>query len=245
MQGGIIAEQRNNKASIIDLKYYDVSRTRGEDILSTLVAVYNENWVKDRNQVTTSTTEFIRDRLAIIESELGNVDSDISDYKSRNLVTDVASMGGIALTQKASTEEAGRELDNRVYMTKYLRSYLSDGLHDKEQLPANSGIDNPGIEAQIQAYNSLLLQRNNHLAVSSEQNPLVMDIDDKLRTMKSSILGSLDNELTMLGTQRRAISSAQSQAVSKLTVNPQQEKYLLSVGEGTTLSFPPPETRGE
>ena len=229
VQGGIIAEQRNNKASIIDLKYYDVSRTRGEDILSTLVAVYNENWVKDRNQVTTSTTEFIRDRLAIIESELGNVDSDISDYKSRNLVTDVASMGGIALTQKASTEEAGRELDNRVYMTKYLRSYLSDGLHDKEQLPANSGIDNPGIEAQIQAYNSLLLQRNNHLAVSSEQNPLVMDIDDKLRTMKSSILGSLDNELTMLGTQRRAISSAQSQAVSKLTVNPQQEKYLLSV----------------
>ncbi|WP_304976779.1 polysaccharide biosynthesis tyrosine autokinase [Duncaniella muris] len=47
--------------------------------------------------------------------------------------------------------------------------------------------------------------------------------------MKGSILGSLDNELTMLSTQKRAISSAQSQAVSKIAANPQQAKYLLSV----------------
>ena len=114
-------------------------------------------------------------------------------------------------------------------MTKYLRNYLTDGMHEKEQLPANSGIDNPSIEAQIQAYNQLLLQRNNHLSISSEQNPLVMDIDQKLSTMKGSILGSLDNELTMLSTQKRAISSAQSQAVSKIAANPQQAKYLLSV----------------
>ncbi len=75
------------------------------------MAVYNENWIKDRNQVTASTTEFIKERLSIIESELGNVDSDISDYKSRNLVTDVSAMGGIALSQMNSSQEAGRELD--------------------------------------------------------------------------------------------------------------------------------------
>lgn len=221
--------QRTQKASIIDIYFDDVSKARGEDVISTLVAVYNENWVKDRNQITSSTTEFIKDRLAIIESELGNVDSDISDYKSRNLMTDVNAMGGIALSQMTTSESQGRELDNRVYMTKYLRNYLTDGLHDKEQLPANSGINNPSIEAQIQAYNTLLLQRNNHLSVSSEQNPLVMDIDQKLNTMKASILGSLDNELTMLNTQKRTINSAQSQAVSKLSANPQQAKYLLSV----------------
>ncbi len=225
----IIATQRDQKASIIDISFNDVSRARGEDILSTLVAVYNENWVKDRNQITTSTTEFIKDRLAIIEGELGNVDNDISDYKSRNLMTDVSTMGGIAVSQMTASESQGREIDNRMYMTKYIRNYLTDGLHEKEQLPANSGIDNPSIEAQIQAYNALLLQRNNHLSVSSEQNPLVMDIDQKLQTMKTSILASLDNEITMLNTQKRTVTSAQSQAVSRIVANPQQAKYLLSV----------------
>lgn len=128
-----------------------------------------------------------------------------------------------------SSETQGRELDNRMHMTKYLRNYLTDGMHDKEQLPANSGINNPSIEAQIQAYNTLLLQRNNHLSVSSEQNPLVMDLDQKLQTIKGTILSSLDNELAMLNTQKRTVTTAQSQAVSKIAANPQQAKYLLSV----------------
>lgn len=225
----ILATQRDQKASIIDISFNDVSRSRGEDVLATLVAVYNENWVKDRNQITASTTEFIKERLSIIEGELGNVDNDISDYKSRNLVTDVNAMGGIAISQMASSETQGRELDNRMHMTKYLRNYLTDGMHDKEQLPANSGINNPSIEAQIQAYNTLLLQRNNHLSVSSEQNPLVMDLDQKLQTIKGTILSSLDNELAMLNTQKRTVTTAQSQAVSKIAANPQQAKYLLSV----------------
>lgn len=225
----IQAEQRNAKASIIDFYFDDESRTRAEDILSTLINVYNENWVKDRNQITNSTTDFIKDRLAIIESELGNVESDISSYKSRNLMPDVNTAGGMAYSQMNASQEAGREIQNQISMTRYLRTYLTDGLHEKEQLPVSTGINNVGIEAQVSAYNELLLQRNNHLAVSSEQNPLVMDIDQKLATMKSSILGAIDNELTMLNTRRQTIGAMQSQAAGKLAANPEQARYLLSV----------------
>lgn len=131
----IQAEQRNAKASIIDFYFDDESRTRAEDILSTLINVYNENWVKDRNQITNSTTDFIKDRLAIIESELGNVESDISSYKSRNLMPDVNAAGGMAYSQMNASQEAGREIQNQISMTRYLRTYLTDGLHEKEQAP--------------------------------------------------------------------------------------------------------------
>lgn len=224
----IEARQRDAKASIIDFYFDDMSRTRAEDILSTLINVYNENWVKDRNQITNSTTDFIKDRLAIIESELGNVESDISSYKSRNLMPDVSAAGGMAYSQLNASQEAGREIQNQISMTRYLRNYLTDGLHEKEQLPVSTGINNAGIESQVAAYNELLLQRNNHLAVSSEQNPLVMDIDQKLATMKSSILGAIDNELTMLNTRRQTAGAMQSQAAGKLAANPEQARYLLS-----------------
>lgn len=224
----IQARQRDAKASIIDFYFDDVSRTRAEDILSTLINVYNENWVKDRNQITNSTTDFIKDRLAIIESELGNVESNISSYKSRNLMPDVAAAGGIAYNQLNASQEVGREIQNQISMTRYLRNYITDGLHEKEQLPVSTGINNSGIESQVSAYNELLLQRNNHLAVSSEQNPLVMDIDQKLATMKSSILGAIDNELTMLNTRRQTAGAMQSQAAGKLAANPEQARHLLS-----------------
>ena len=92
----------------------------------------------------------------------------------------------------------------------------------------STGINNSGIESQVSAYNELLLQRNNHLAVSSEQNPLVMDIDQKLATMKNSILGAIDNELTMLNTRRQTAGAMQSQAAGKPAANPEQARHLLS-----------------
>lgn len=224
----VVARQRDSKASIIDLSIEDVSRARGEDVLTTLVAVYNENWVRDRNQITTSTTDFIKDRLSIIESELGSVETDISNYKSRNLMLDVNSSGGVAMGEMNSSRLQGREIDNRINMARYIRQYLTDGIHDHEQLPANSGIGSGSIESQISQYNALLLQRNNHLAVASEQHPLVMDIDQKLQTMKSSILAAIDNELYLLTTQRATQASIQSSAASKVSMTPQQAKYLLS-----------------
>ena len=57
--------------------------------MSMLISVYNENWVKDKNQIAVSTSMFINERLGVIEQELGNVDEDISSYKSEHLLPDV------------------------------------------------------------------------------------------------------------------------------------------------------------
>lgn len=229
VQGRISATLRDKNSTIIDVSYHDVSTGRAEDILNTLIAVYNENWVKDRNQRTISTNEFIKERLGVIEQELGNVDQDISNYKSTHLVPDVQQAGSMAMARANEVEQQSNTLSNQLYMARYIRNYLTDGRHENQLLPSNSGISNPSIERQIGEYNSVLLQRNNHLANSSAQNPLVMDLEQHLAMMRSSIIQSLDNELTMLQTQQRSVSSAHSQVVSKIASNPAQAKYLLSV----------------
>ena len=74
--GGLIT------ANIIDIICVDKSIPRAENILKTIVNIYNENWVQNRNQVSVSTNEFIKERLAVIEEELGDVDHNIAGYKS-------------------------------------------------------------------------------------------------------------------------------------------------------------------
>ncbi len=56
-----------------------------------LIAVYNEDAINDKNQVTVNTSNFINDRLIIIEEELGSVDADIETYKRENQLTDISS----------------------------------------------------------------------------------------------------------------------------------------------------------
>lgn len=220
---------RNKNTTIIDIKYNDVSKARAEDVLNTLVGVYNENWIKDRNLKTVNTDKFIKDRLAFIEDELGDVEHSISAWKSQNLMLNVDEAGSFAQSQVNEAERDMQELNNQIYMTRYIKDYLNDGQHRNQLLPANSGITNSSIEGLIAEYNSTMLNRNNHVANSSAQNPLVRDLDDQLHNLKGSINQSLDYELTMLQSKANSIRSRQGIAISRVASNPGKAQQLLSV----------------
>lgn len=216
-------------ATIIDISYTDVLPLRAEDAIRMLISVYNENWVKDKNQIAVSTSAFINERLAVIEKELGNVDSDISSYKSEHLIPDIAAASNMAMQQASEANASVMDLNNQVYMARYIKSYLGNNANRNQLLPANSGITNAGIESQISEYNSTLLKRNNLVANSSETNPLVVDMDASLAYMRSAIINSIDNELKSLDTRIRSLQSYSGQATSQISSNPKQARYLLSV----------------
>lgn len=220
---------RDKNSTIIDIHFRDNSTARGDDVLNTLIAIYNENWVRDRNQRMVSTNEFIRERLGVIEQELGNVEQDIASYKSSHLMIDVDQVGGMAVAKANMAEEKQNELNNELYMLRYIRTYLTDGRHDDQLLPYSGGLTNSNITSQIAEYNQVMQQRNTHLANSSAQNPLVKDLDQHLSTLRRTMIQTLDNEQVLLDTKLGSVRSTRSQAVAKIASNPGQAKYLLSV----------------
>jgi len=225
----ISAAQQEETKSIIDIRCVDNSISRAENILRTIVSIYGEQWVKNRNQISVSTNEFIKERLAVIEAELGNVDQDIAGFKSAHAMPDVSAVAGQALAQESAADQQRQALSNQLYMVRYVRSYVADPAHAKQLLPASSGIGNAAVEAQIAAYNEKLLERNNLVANSSEQNPLVGDIDITLNNLRGAIVNSLDNTQTTLNAQLGSVQSIHSQAIGKLSANPQQANHLLSI----------------
>ena len=62
----LVAELSDEKGTVINLSIVDESPRRAEDVLNTLIEVYNENWVKDRNRMSVSTSKFISERLGVI-----------------------------------------------------------------------------------------------------------------------------------------------------------------------------------
>lgn len=220
---------KKNNASVVNITISDQSRQRANDILDMLVNVYNENWIRDRNQMSISTSNFINERLAVIEQELGAVENDISSFKSEHLLSDVNTASSMYLTKTAEANAQLMTLNNELYMTKYIRAYLTDEKKRYELLPANSGISASGIESQISSYNNLLLERNSLLANSSLKNPLVIDLDSQLDALRGAIISSIDNLLVTLNTQIKTLERSEQQNTALLAANPSQAKYLLSV----------------
>ena len=219
----------DEKSTVVNLAFEDVCIQRAEDVLNTVIAVYNENWVKDKNQIAVSTSMFINERLGVIEQELGHVDENISTYKSENLLPDVQAAASMYMMQSNETSSQILALNTQLTMTRYIRNYLTGSTTQNQLLPANSGIESSGIENQIAEYNAMQLRRNDLVANSSEKNPLVIDMDQSLQNMRRAIISSIDNHIVTLNTQLRTLKQSEQQTTARIAANPNQGKYLLSV----------------
>ena len=223
----LIVELNQERASVVDISLSDVSAERAENILNKLFDIYNKKWIEDINKQAISTSDFIDEELRTIESQLGSVDANIAQHKSASLTPDLGMATQINLNKVENTSSQLLELDNQIYMANLIKKQLAS--HKFEVLPANSGIDNAALSAQIKDYNEKVLQRNSLVENSSTKNPLVKDLDDQLNATKNSILTSLNTVISTLNDRKGSLESSKSQTTQKLEASPNQAKDLLSV----------------
>lgn len=226
--GRLNVSMSNEESTVLKLTVADQSPRRADDFLSTLIGVYNENWIRDKNMIAVSTSNFINDRLGVIERELGNVDSDISSYKSANLVPDVGAAASMYMSQSQQTQAQILEVNNQLAMARYIRSYLTADGAGEQLLPANTGLQSSNIQSLISEYNDRLLQRNSLVAKSSDRNPLVVQLDEQLSAQRAAIVRTIDNEIIALNTQLKSLHGSEAQTMARIASNPTQAKNLLS-----------------
>ncbi|HPS72299.1 MAG TPA: polysaccharide biosynthesis tyrosine autokinase [Bacteroidales bacterium] len=222
-------ELGDKDASIINMTLNDISATRAEEFLNTLIAIYNEKWLEDKNQISVNTSLFINERLQVIETDLGLLDNNISTYKSANLLPDLQAVSTMVLTQSSTTNSQILTLNNQLSMARYVQEYMKKGTTANQLLPSNSGIGSTNIEQQINIYNTTLLQKNKLLANSSEQNPIIQDLNQTLSSMKQAILRSIDDYIETLKIQINNTVKSEQRTNAQIANNPDQAKYLISV----------------
>ncbi len=217
------------ESSVVVLELTDASVQRADDMLSVLIDAYNENWISYKNMVAVNTSQFINERLPLIEQELREIDDKMEQYKTQNLLTDVRSAA--SLYMKESSEYSGKisEMRNQISIAGFIKEYLNDTSKTSDLLPSNTGLNNQAIESQIKEYNTLLLKRDELMANSSEKNPLVVDMNNSLSAMKQSVIRTVDNLIITLNLQLKGLQEQETRATKNIASNPGQEKKLLSI----------------
>ncbi len=220
----------DKKSTTIEFTYKDILPQRAEDILNMIITVYKESWIEDKNLITVATSNFITERLGVIERELGDVDENISSYKSSHLLPDVEAASNLYMQQSKDNATKILQFSTQRSICNYVKRYLTEESKKNQVLPVNSGVENAAIERQIGDYNTMLLQRNSLVSNSSESNPLVQDLDRNLASQRSAILSSINNLIMSLDTQINHLEQSESRTTSQIASNPNQAKYLQSVG---------------
>lgn len=227
--GGLSVEIGDKKSTILDLSYQDVSPERAADILSAVIDIYNKVWMKNRNAVMAGATKFLDDRLAIIERELDNVDTDISKYKSENLLPDIEKAYSLSMERADKNSAMLLSLNTQLSVAGYVRDFIANRANTNQLIPANVGLDNDKIDALISRYNDLQLERNKLIANSGTANPLIQDMDKSLAQLRMSVLNSISNLMVSLSTHISHLQNYEQKTKTDISTNPTQAKVLLSV----------------
>lgn len=221
---------KEKDGTVVKISIKDPSIERGDAILSTLIDCYNEDWIAEKNAVTISTIKFINERLITLSSELGEVDSDISSYKSSKMIPIPGTATAMAMEGNQATVTRLMELSNQMMMTKYLKEFVEKNSQRDEVLPVNTGINNSIIEAEITAYNNLILSRRSLSRNGIETHPMIADLDERIKVSRAQVLSSIDNQIRTITQSVNSLKGYQGDMREQMAESPEQSRYLISIG---------------
>lgn len=215
--------------TIAKIELQNSSRQRGIDFINRLVAIYNQDANDEKNEVARKSAEFIEERIAIINEELGSTESQLASFKQRSGLTDLTSDAQLALTESSKYEQQRIENATQISLVQFLQNYINDPKNANEVIPANVGLQDNNLTSVINQYNELIIERNRLLRTSSENNPAVINLNTGIEAMRATVRTTVQSVLKGLQIAKADIQRQTSKYESRISAAPEKEKEFMTI----------------
>lgn len=221
------SQYAEDRGYVITLTISCTSARKADDVLNAIVEAYNHRWIADKNRIAQATSLFIDERLQSIEQELGDVESNITDYKSAHRMMDMDAIANLYLTQSAENQQSLNSLAQEIAIGRYIKSELSKN-DISRLLPATAQIAGTNIQMMVTEYNKMVSERNLKLERLPEESPMIAQKTEAIIRLREAIIASVDAALETLNSRYNAIRLIDNQTQGQLATAPGQAKYLMS-----------------
>jgi len=228
LTGALSVNLANKEATVLKLSMNYPVISKAQDILNSLVVAYNNDAILDKNQESKKTLDFIEDRVKKLSVELGQVENEKENFKSKNNLTDLETEAKIDLESSVEARAKQLDLDAQLELTNSLISFMSkQGQY--QVLPVNIGLNNPEAVSGITSYNQLILQRSRLLESATTENPIVVEASKQINAMRSSVLQTLQRNKAGLELARNEYVGEQNKVTGKIAKIPSIEKIFRGI----------------
>ena len=228
-QWAINIEPTSKTTSVAVVSLMNTNIQRGQDFINKLIEMYNRNTNNDKNEVAEKTKEFINERIKIINEELGSTEDKLEAFKRNAGLTNIGSDAQLAVEGNAEYERKRVENGTQINLIRDLTKYISNPSNEYEVLPANIGLSDNGLTTQIDRYNELIFERKRLLRTSTENNPMIVNLDTSIRAMKANVKAAIDGTLQGLLIVKADLDREASRFSRRISDVPGQERQYVSI----------------
>ncbi len=176
-------------SNIIDITLNDPIEKKATDIINSLIFNYNKNAIEDKQAVADKTSEFIDNRIGLISTTLTSVDQDAEQLLTEKGITGGGLEVGAAVQVSAASRQQLENARIQLQMVTGMKDYVSqEGGY--EEMPVVD-VGSNAITETTAKYNQLVAERKRLLKSADEKNPMIVNLDQQLDGLKSTMQSSL------------------------------------------------------
>lgn len=224
----IVADALSKGSTILTLSLNTFNIAKAKDVLNRVVFYYNELSMAEKNRVALNTERFIDERIVSISKELGNVEKQAENFRKAHKLTDVKNEGEKFTTELSETEKKLFELETQLNLVDYVDQFVSNKQHVYTPIPY-LGITDAGFSELINKYNQMLLVRERLLRSSSEDNPLIADINHDISDLRKGVLSGIISVRKGLNIEKKDLQAKNRQLNNMVASVPEVERELTEI----------------
>ncbi|MGC9151901.1 MAG: GumC family protein [Microbacter sp.] len=207
---------------------------KGEDILYTLVKLYNDDAIALMNQSAMNTANFINSRLQLLSTDLSNVEHQAQQFKQNNQLIDAKEETKLVLGDANTYQQQLIQVETQLSLINYVEEFLRDPKYHNALVP-NLGLTDVGLIEVINAYNKLVLERERIARNASADNPALSSLNHQVEAAREAILTSIANTRKGILITRASLDRQINEIASKIYQVPRQEREFLEIDRQQTV----------
>lgn len=215
-------------SDILILSLEDHSKEKAQSILNTLIDVYTQDGITDRQEVSKRTIAFIDERFTYLTTELDSIEIAKGSYKQNNNLSIFEADAASVIQKKSIKDEQLFEAETQMLLADVLDKSIS-GNQEVNLLPANIGLNSGAVNTLVSDYNTAVLEYNKWKATAGDNNPKVKILKASITDLNNNIQRSLSGYKSQLEQSLKQNRRAQGIAQQSFKTLPNKEKILRSI----------------
>ncbi|HUH28775.1 GumC family protein, partial [Gelidibacter sp.] len=228
LKSSISVEPVGKQSDLLKISIKGESKELSEKIVNTLMGVFDNDGINDRQLISKRTLDFIDDRFVFLAQELDSIELGRQNFKQRNNLVDIKVDAELGLEQRTKSEEEVFQIESQLALSRLLKKSLTEST-DSDLLPTNIGINNGGINELVSNYNTAVLTRDKFLNSGGANNPIVKQAVVQVEELKANINRSLNNYVSQLEASSQQLENRNERFSGKVAQIPEKEKLLRAI----------------
>ena len=236
----VVAPPKKEVSNLLNLTLRDECMLRGMDFITRLVELYNRQGRKDVDEQNRKTDQFVNERLAKINVELGVSDDAFQHSKEKYQITAPKEDATEAVTKKNEYEQQLIQIGIQLQLQDFMNEFAQNPANTYEVIPVvgggmsygggyGGGMSSAGGGQALSRHNTLAFQRKELMKSMSEKSHQVQRVTELIEELRPTLLTELSRTRQAMVIQRQNIEREYKKAMERIGSAPRIERVFTDI----------------